>query len=88
MYCDSLKESNCTVVAEEWVLLFVIKKRKQVCVHVQNGGLMCSNTRILITLWENWIEILKLGCPSCPRSKRHVFLLVTFEPILQFLLVW
>jgi len=86
MYYDSLKESNYTVAAEEWVLLFVIKKRKQVCVHIQNGGLMCSNINILITLREKWIEILKLGHLSCPCCKRHFFHLVTLETILQFLI--
>jgi hypothetical protein len=69
------------MVAEEWVLLLVIKKRKQVRVHVQNGSLIYNNTHMLIIPWENWIEILRLGCTSCPCSKRHVFHLVTSEPI-------
>ena len=51
------------------------------CVPVQNGSLMCSNKHILIIPWENWVEILKLGCSSCPCSKRHVFHLVTFEAV-------
>lgn len=68
-------------MAEEWVLLLVIMKRKQVCVHVQNGSLMYSNIHIVITPWENWIEILKLGCSSVRVLKRHVFHLVTFEPV-------
>jgi hypothetical protein len=45
-YCDILKESSYMLVAEEWVLLLVINKRKLAHVGVRNGSLLHSNTYI------------------------------------------
>ena len=55
------------------------------CVLVQSGCLMYSNTHILIIPWENWVEILKLGHSSCPYPKRHVFHLNQFD---SFYYIW